>query len=150
MRRFILLAAFVLLVVGGGSLIGLTARPDAWYAALHKPPFNPPNWIFAPVWTLLYILVAVAGWRVFLRDWRSASMALWVAQLAANFLWSPAFFGAHSPGLALGIVIALLVLIASFIATTYANDRVAAWLFVPYGLWVAFATLLNASIVILN
>src|SRR4051794_28977474 len=83
---------------------GITA-PGEWYAALAKPSFNPPNWLFAPVWTVLYVLIAVAGWRTFERDQRGGPMKLWWAQLALNFLWSPVFFGAHRIGLALLIIL---------------------------------------------
>ncbi|MGB9043465.1 MAG: TspO/MBR family protein, partial [Pseudolabrys sp.] len=88
-RSYLTLALFILLVLGGGTLIGLMTLPGEWYAELAKPPFNPPNWIFAPVWTLLYIMVAVAGWRTWQRGPRSAAMALWFVQLALNFVWSP-------------------------------------------------------------
>ena len=145
----ILTAAFLLITIGGGLLIGFMARPGAWYAGLAKPPFNPPNWIFAPVWTLLYVLIAIAGARTYAAS-TNAGFALWVAQLALNFAWSPVFFRLHRTGLALAIVAALLAVIVAFIAEQWTPDRVSAWLFVPYACWVAFATLLNASIVVLN
>jgi translocator protein len=145
----LILAAFLVVVIGGGLLIGFVTRPDAWYAGLAKPPFNPPNWIFAPVWTLLYVLIAIAGARTFARG-LDLAFGLWVAQLALNFAWSPAFFGLHRPGLALAIVAALLAVILAFIVQRWQVDNVSALLFVPYACWVAFATLLNASIVRLN
>jgi tryptophan-rich sensory protein len=147
------LLAFVVLVLGGGTLIGFVARPDAWYAALRKPDFMPPNWLFAPVWSVLYVLVALAGWRV----WRGAPpgrrglLALWILQLALNFLWSPLFFGAHRIGLALIVICGLLVAIAAFIVVARRQGETAAgWLMVPYAGWVAFATVLNASLFRLN
>jgi tryptophan-rich sensory protein len=149
MRRAATVIAFLVLVIGGGLLIGTVTRPDGWYAALAKPPFNPPNWIFAPVWTLLYVLIAFAGARTFERGVGTA-FALWVAQLALNFAWSPVFFGLHQPGAALVVVAALLVAALAFIAERWSRDRVVALLFVPYAAWVAFATLLNAAIVVLN
>ena len=100
MHRYLTLALFVALVLGGGTLIGLMTLPGEWYAGLAKPSFNPPNWIFAPVWTLLYIMVAVAGWRTWQHSPRSAAMAVWFIQLALNFVWSLAFFGAHRIGAA--------------------------------------------------
>lgn len=150
MRNRISLVVFLVVVVGGGLAIGSVTRPDGWYAALAKPSFNPPNWIFAPVWTILYVLVAVAGWRTFRRDAGGAAMKLWAAQLALNFLWSPVFFAAHWIGAALAVVSALLVTILAFVAATWVVDRPAAWMFVPYAAWVAFAALLNASILVLN
>ncbi len=145
----IVLAAFLLVTIGGGWLIGFVTRPGAWYAGLAKPPFNPPSWIFAPVWTLLYVLIAIAGARGY-ESGTSTGFALWVAQLALNFAWSPVFFRLHRTGLALAVVAALLAVIVAFIAEQWTADRVSAWLFVPYACWVAFATLLNASIVVLN
>jgi len=149
-RPYFTLALFILLVLGGGTLIGLMTLPGEWYAGLAKPPFNPPNWIFAPVWTLLYIMVAVAGWRTWQRGPRSAAMAVWFIQLALNFVWSPVFFGAHRPGAALFVIAALLATIIEFIVMRWPRDRAAALLFAPYAAWVAFATLLNASIWSLN
>lgn len=149
MPRPLVLAAFLAIVVGGGLLIGYTIRPGAWYAALAKPPFNPPNWVFAPVWTVLYVMIAVAGARTFERD-RGTGFALWVAQLMLNFAWTPVFFGLHWMGAALMVIVAMLAAIAAFIAVRWNADRVSALLFVPYAAWVAFATLLNASLLMLN
>ncbi|RTL48906.1 MAG: tryptophan-rich sensory protein [Bradyrhizobiaceae bacterium] len=150
MSRYATLAVFLVAVLGGGIAIGIGNPPGAWYAALNKPPFNPPNWIFAPAWTTLYILIAVAGWRTWLRDRAGAAMKVWFVQLALNFAWSPLFFGAHKMVLGLIVVSALAVSIAAFIALTRRTDRIAAWLFAPYLAWVSFATLLNASLVALN
>ncbi|MEW9807697.1 TspO/MBR family protein [Mesorhizobium sp. ZMM04-5] len=141
---------FVLLVVGGGLLIGAVTAPGPWYEALAKPSFNPPNWIFGPVWTVLYVLIAIAGWRVWQRDRSGAAMKLWGLQLALNFLWSPVFFSLQQVGLALVVIVALLATILAFIAAAWSVDRAAALLFVPYALWVSFATLLNAAILTLN
>ena len=149
-RSYLTLALFILLVLGGGTLIGLMTLPGEWYAELAKPPFNPPNWIFAPVWTLLYIMVAVAGWRTWQRGPRSAAMALWFVQLALNFVWSPVFFGAHRIGGALAVIVALLAAIIAFIVMAWPRDRIAALLFTPYAAWVAFATLLNGALWYLN
>jgi len=145
----LVLVAFLAVVIGGGLLISLAMRPGPWYAGLAKPPFNPPNWVFAPVWTLLYLMIAVAGARTFARR-PDFAFGLWVAQLALNFAWSPVFFWLHRPGLALAIIAALLAVILAFIAQRWHADSVSALLFVPYACWVAFATLLNAAIVMLN
>ncbi|HTM73534.1 MAG TPA: TspO/MBR family protein [Pseudolabrys sp.] len=150
MRPYLTLALFIVLVLGGGTLIGVTTLPGGWYAGLIKPSFNPPNWVFAPAWTLLYLLIAIAGWRIWQRDLRSAAMTAWFIQLGLNFVWSPVFFGAHRIGLALAIIVALLAAILSFIATAWPRDRVASWLFVPYAAWVTFATALNAAVWRLN
>ncbi|ESX04413.1 CrtK/TspO family sensor protein [Mesorhizobium sp. LSJC268A00] len=150
MQRYVSLLLFLLLVLGGGLLIGYATLPGEWYASLAKPPFNPPNWVFAPAWTLLYVLIAVAGWRTWERERAGAAMKIWALQLVLNFAWSPTFFGAKLVGPALVVILALLASIALFIATVWNRDRVSGWLFAPYALWVAFATLLNASLLLLN
>lgn len=150
MKKIATLALFLFLVMGGGTLIGVYNMPGEWYASLAKPPFNPPNWIFAPVWTLLYILIAVAGWRTWHRAPSSLAMQVWFAQLALNFVWSPVFFSLQSPGGALVVVLLMLAAIVSFIALTWKPDRLAAALFLPYAAWVSFASLLNASVFWLN
>lgn len=150
MSRIGVLLVFLLITVGGGLLIGFFTAPGEWYSQLAKPSFTPPPWVFGPVWTVLYILVAFAGWRVWQRARLSLAMLLWVAQLVLNFAWSPVFFAAHDLSLALVIIAALLVAILAFIGAAWRVDRVASLLFVPYAAWVIVATALNASIVSLN
>ena len=150
MTRFIPLALFLVVTVGGGLLIGATNTPGAWYADLAKPPFTPPDWLFAPVWTVLYVAVAVAGWRIWrLSDTRGAMTAWWL-QLGLNFLWTPVFFTLQAIGWALVVILALLAAVVSFIRLAWDRDRPAALLFLPYAAWVAFATLLTASVWWLN
>jgi tryptophan-rich sensory protein len=144
------LLLFLALVVGGGLVIGSLTVPGGWYAQLVKPAFNPPGWLFAPVWTALYILIAIAGWRVWERNRNSWPMRLWWAQLVLNFLWTPIFFRAHLIGLALADIVLLLAVILGFIVTAWRIDKTAALLFVPYAAWVAFAAILTASILALN
>lgn len=91
MNRWLSLLGFLVLVIGGWLAIGYVTAPGEWYAGLVKPSFNPPGWIFGPVWTVLYVLIAVAGWRTFERDRRGWPMRLWWEQLALNLLWSPVF-----------------------------------------------------------
>lgn len=141
---------FIALAVGGGLSIGYFTAKGDWYAQLEKPSFNPPGWVFGPVWTVLYVLIAVAGWRVWRQDPVGWPTRLWWGQLALNFLWSPTFFAAHLIGPALAIVLLLLAVILSFIVVSWRQDREAALLFIPYAVWVAFASLLNASILALN
>lgn len=141
---------FVVVVVGIGFALGSTNLPGGWYAGLTKPPFNPPNWLFAPVWSVVYLLIALAGARTWERAPRGAAMRLWAAQMLLNFTWSPIFFTWHRIGVALAVIVAMLVAIAGFIVVCWRADRIAALLFVPYLAWVAFATLLNASIFLLN
>lgn len=150
MNPRLMLILFLALVLGGGLAIGGLTMPDGWYAALAKPGFTPPGWVFGPAWTALYGLIAVAGWRVWMRAPRGPAMALWWAQLGLNFAWTPVFFRLHLIGLALAVILALLGVILGFIVKARAVDRLAAWLFAPYALWVGFATLLTAAIWRLN
>jgi benzodiazapine receptor len=148
--RNVRLALFIVLVAGTGFATGLQNPPGGWYAALAKPWFNPPNWVFAPVWSIVYLLVAVAGWRTWERDRNSTAMTLWWAQMALNFLWSPIFFTAHRPGVALVVILMLLAAILAFIARQRSADRISAALFIPYAAWVGFASVLNFEIARLN
>ena len=122
---------------------------DGWYAALRKPPWNPPNWVFGPVWSVLYLLMAVAAWLVWRRrDFARVSLplALFGVQLVLNGLWSVLFFGWHRPDLAL---IEIVFLWSAILATMLAFRRVvplATRLLVPYLLWVSFAAVLNFTI----
>lgn len=150
MSKIASLTVFVLAVVGGGLLIGYATLPGEWYSALNRPWFTPPNWLFAPVWTILYVMIAVAGWRCWNRDRNSVAMTLWFVQMALNFLWSPVFFGLHQPAAALLVVIASLAAILTFVAAAWRRDRMSAVLFLPYAVWTGYATLLNAAVVRLN
>jgi translocator protein len=144
------LLVFIVLVAAA-ALTGAQFEPGAWYSQLARPAWTPPNQLFAPVWSALYLAIAVAGWRV----WRvargvPASLQLWGVQLVLNLLWSWLFFGLHRPRLALLDSVLLLLSIVAFIATARRHSMVASWLFVPYMAWVAFATALNLAIVRLN
>ena len=150
-KRHRSLALFVFMVVGIGWAIGATNLPGAWYAGLQKPTFNPPNWVFAPTWTVLYVMIAVAGWRTYLQEETTAlPMQLWLAQMILNFLWSPIFFTLHNVAFALAIILTLLAVIVGFIWVQWRGNRLAAVLFIPYAAWVAFASLLNYSLYRLN
>ena len=125
-----------------------------WHATLVKPAFNPPNWIFAPVWTILYALMAFAVWRILRLPLTSAArrsaLTLFFAQLTLNAAWSWMFFGANSPLLGMiNIVPQLLVILAAVVAFRRL-DKVAAWCLAPLAAWVAFASVLNIGIWRLN
>ena len=150
MNRYLTLVLFLLFTVGGGLLTGLYNMPGEWYQGLVKPSFNPPPWLFGPVWTILYVLIAFAGWRTWQRRAEGPAMQVWFAQMVLNFAWSPVFFTAHAIGFALAILVMMWVLIAWFIWLSWDRDRIAAYAFIPYFAWVSFAGLLNASIWILN
>ena len=144
------LLVFLALVAAVG-LVGGQFRPDAWFEALAKPVFNPPPWVFAPVWLALYVCIAIAGWMVWRgRTRRGLLLGLWGAQLVCNGLWSWLFFGLHRPELALVDIVALLATLLAFLVVAWPARRTAAWLFVPYAAWVGFATVLNAAIWRLN
>jgi benzodiazapine receptor len=150
-------AAIAILPVIVASLLGQWATfPNiaGWYAGLVKPTFNPPNWIFAPVWTTLYILMAWAAWRItslpFGTDGRKTALALFFAQLAMNSGWSWLFFGLHSPVGGLLNIVPQLFLILLTIVWFWRLDRVAALCLVPLAGWVGFASLLNYAIWQLN
>lgn len=143
------LVLFTVATLGIGLLIGSVSAPDQWYQALAKPAFNPPPWVFPPVWIALYVMVGVAGWRA----WRLPDPTLlrtWFVQMILNFAWTPSFFLLHNIALALGVIVLLLIAVLVFIVQAFSRDRVAAWLFVPYAFWVAFATLLTFTIWRLN
>jgi translocator protein len=129
------------------AAFGAQFEPGAWYAQLTKPDWNPPNWVFGPVWTVLYIAVAVAGWLVWRETRRvEAALQLWGVQLIANGLWSWLFFGLHRPDIALVDIALLFCLIVAFIVAARRHSVMASWLFVPYAVWVGFAAALNGSI----
>jgi tryptophan-rich sensory protein len=150
MKNLTSFALFVLLVMGGGIAIGIITVPGAWYANLQKPFFNPPNWIFGPVWTALYLMIAFVGWRIWQQADNAMLKRLWVTQLCLNFLWSPVFFTAQMPGLALGVIACLLLATLFFVKTAWSQDRLSAILFGPYVAWVGFASILNGAIFYLN
>ena len=144
------LVVFVALVALAAST-GAMFEPGAWYEQLSKPSWNPPNAIFGPVWTVLYIGIAVAGWLVWRASGRMViALQFWIAQLVLNWMWSFLFFGLHRPDLALVDIVLLLATIFAFIVTARRQSRVASWLFVPYAAWVSFATALNFTIWRLN
>jgi benzodiazapine receptor len=156
LRDGVALIAAVALCLAIGFLGGraTAANIPTWYAGLVKPSFNPPNWLFGPVWTLLYAMMAFALWRVLgspvATPGRRMAVLAFVAQMVLNALWSVVFFGLHAPGIALFVIVALEALILTTIALFRPLDRLAALLLVPYAAWVAFATILNAAIWMLN
>ena len=148
------LVAWILLLVALGAGVGILFGADEWYDALLKPTFNPPASVFGPVWTALYAVMAAALWLV----WRSrddvamrrTALRLFWVQFALNLLWSPLFFGLHSPGMAF---VDICLLWTAVLATALAFGKVrplAGYLMVPYVLWVSFALVLNGTIWLMN
>ena len=153
-RDLAALAGFAALTLAVGAAGGLAtaASVNTWYPTLAKPAFNPPNWVFAPVWTTLYLLMALAAWRVWRSGAAGARLALgaWALQLALNLCWSLVFFGLREIGAALAEILVLLAAIALTAFLSWRIDRLAGALYAPYIAWVAFATVLNAALWKLN
>jgi benzodiazapine receptor len=145
-----MLVVFVGLCLAVGALGGWVTADSVktWYTTINKPSFTPPNWVFGPVWTVLYVLMGIAGWRVWCKarpDQLRVPLALFAVQLALNLAWSVVFFGAHRIG---GAVLVIVGLEAAILATMVAFRRIdglAALLLVPYALWVVFAAVLNIA-----
>jgi translocator protein len=151
-RSALTLAGWLALTFAAASL-GALFLPGEWYAALKKPSWNPPNWIFGPVWTALYTIMAVAAWFVWRRGGWAAQrrpLLVFLAQLALNAAWTPLFFGLHRPGLAFAEIVLLWLAIAATLAAFCSVSRAAAWLLVPYLAWVSFAAVLNFTLWRLN
>jgi tryptophan-rich sensory protein len=147
------LYAFLLGTLAVGATASLFTEPNiaTWFAGLAKPSFNPPNWIFAPVWTTLYILMAAAAWRA----WRvvglqSVALTLYFLQLTFNFAWSLIFFAQHEIALALADIAALLITLLATTIAFFRADRWAGVMMLPYIAWAGFAALLNYEIWRLN
>jgi benzodiazapine receptor len=156
MRLWTKIVLCVLLAEILGSLGGIVTAWSLgdWYASLQRPPGTPPNAVFGPVWSMLYALIGLA----FALVWHHApagpgkrrAFAFFAAQAVLNLAWTPIFFGAHRFGLSLGVILALLVVIALTWRAFRKLHRTAGWLLVPYGLWVAYASYLNAGFFYLN
>lgn len=147
---------FSILIAECAGLLGvfftLHAIPE-WYVFLNKPFFSPPNWIFGPMWTLLYALMGTAAYRVWTlasSPGRTQAISAYGIQLGLNALWTPLFFGLRNPILGLVVIVVLLVMIVVTIVRFQKIDRTAAALLIPYLMWVCFASALNLFIVILN
>ena len=144
---------FLLLTLGVGAAASLFTTPQIpiWYASLNHPSIAPPNYVFGPVWTTLYIMMAFAAWRVWkVSGLRSMEMAAFALQLLLNFAWSLVFFALHSIGGALAEIIALDLAVLTTIILFFRRDSIAGLLFLPYLGWTAFATVLNHAFWRLN
>lgn len=147
---------FVALCLGLGYLSGLVGQgaDTEWYRSLEKPAFNPPSWVFGPVWTVLYVLMGLAAFLV----WREGpgrrevqvALGLFALQFLLNLAWTPTFFGAQTVAGGAVVIVVLLVVLALTVWRFFGVRPLAGWLLVPYLLWVAFATVLNLSILALN
>lgn len=150
--RFIIALVLPLLVGGVAGAFTASAIPE-WYATLRQPSFNPPNWVFGPVWTTLYLLMGYSFFRIWslpVSPGRTTALRIYFAQLLLNFCWSFLFFYFKLIGWALLEIAFLWLSIVTMILHFYRLDRVAAYINIPYILWVSFATILNASYYLLN
>lgn len=150
-KQAVVLVAFAALCFGAAAVGGAATYPriQGWYATLAKPPFTPPDWIFGPVWSFLYLSMAVAAWLVWQRKGLSDArwpLALFAVQLALNVAWSWLFFGFRNPGLGFLDIVLLWIAIAATLVAFWQRFSIAGLLFVPYLLWVTFAAVLNFSI----
>lgn len=134
-----------------GSVFTVSEIPT-WFATLAKPSWNPPGWLFGPVWVTLYALMGISLWLIWKSSSKEKGRAMWLfaIQLVLNALWTPVFFGAHSLGNALAVIVLLWAAIVLTITVFKRISRPAAWLLVPYILWVSFAAYLNYTIWMLN
>jgi len=141
-----------LITMGSGILGSLVTTTRGWYGTLNKPSFNPPGWVFGPVWTILYLMMGISLYLVWMSNSKLKNIALIVfaAQLVLNAIWSPLFFGLHSPLLAFIDIVLMWVAIIATIYFFYQVSRPAAYLLIPYLFWVSFAAFLNLSIYRLN
>lgn len=150
------LVVFILVCHGAGVIGALTTETGSstWYQSLAKPTFQPPGWVFGPVWLTLYTLMGIAAWRVYRLGGEKpgvrAALVLFAVQLALNAAWSPVFFGAHGIEIAAVILVALWVAVLATTIAFLRLDRPAGWMLVPYVAWVTFAAVLNIAIVTLN
>ncbi|MGI4954925.1 MAG: TspO/MBR family protein [Janthinobacterium lividum] len=143
----------LLVLVANGTVTA--ANTGGWYQSLRRPPGTPPDWVFAPVWTTLYLAIGVSAWLVWRRvevgvERKRAALRSWGWQLLANALWPPAYFGMHALGLGLVVIALMLATITATILRFWPIERRAAWLLVPYLAWVVYATYLNAGFWWLN
>ncbi len=147
-RSYLMLAVYVLLVAAVAAF-GAQFEPGDWYAQLSKPVWTPPNWLFGPVWTVLYIAIAVAGWLIHYGA-SGVLKYLWALQLLLNGIWSWLFFGLHLTGLALVDITALIMCIAALLIVARRVMQTVVWLLLPYLAWVSYAATLNAAIYLNN
>ncbi len=151
-RQILALVGWILFCFAAASL-GALFMPGPWYASLKKPSWNPPAWIFGPVWTALYAMMGVAAWLLWRCDgWagQRRPLLLFIVQLTLNAAWSPLFFGLHRPDLAFAEIVLLWLAIAATVAVFWPVNRAAACLLVPYFAWVSFAAALNFTLWRLN
>ena len=156
MKKAIRVLIFILICEGAGIIGSVFTMPSipGWYAGLSKPPFNPPNWIFGPVWTILYAMMGLSAYLIYQsgigKKEVKRALAVFAVQLLLNTLWSIVFFGVHMIFAAVIVILLLWGMILVTIIVFHRISKAAAYLLIPYILWVSFATVLNISLYILN
>ena len=143
----ILLITFLASAIGGFTT---SSFKEPWYSDIILPSFNPPSWVFAPVWTILYIMMSVAIWKIWVSSFDTKILKLYFVHLIFNGSWSIIFFGFHQIGLALINLIIILILIFLLMKKYLSRDKISFYLMIPYFMWTSFALLLNSSIFLLN
>lgn len=155
MHSAVVLLAFVLLTVAAGAGVGMLFQPDAWFESLAKPTWNPPAWLFGPVWTTLYVMIGLSAWLVWREPGvgpseRRVAWATFALQAVLNLAWTPLFFGLRQPGLAF-LDISLLWVVLILLTLRFGRIKsLAGYLLIPYVLWVSFALVLNGTIWLMN
>ena len=153
--RWIGLVIFIVVCLGAGGLGAIATTPEieGWYKTIEKPSWNPPDYVFGPVWTTLFVMMAIAAWLVWKPEGFKAAalpLTLFGVQLALNVAWSWIFFGMHQPGWAFAEIMVLWLAIVATTVAFFRCSKIAGWLMVPYLAWVSFASVLNFTIWRLN
>ena len=143
----ILLITFLASAIGGFTT---TSFKEPWYSEIILPSFNPPSWVFAPVWTTLYVMMSVAIWKIWINSFDLELLKLYFIHLFFNGTWSVVFFGFHQIGLALVNLIIIIIFIIMLMKKYLMKDRLSFYLMIPYFLWSSYALILNSSIFLLN
>ena len=143
----ILLITFIASAIGGFTT---TSFKEPWYSEIILPNFNPPSWVFAPVWTTLYIMMSIAIWRIWISTFELKLLKLYFIHLFFNATWSIVFFGFHKIGFALINLIIILIFIIILMQRYLTRDKISFYLMIPYFLWSIYALILNSTIFILN
>ena len=143
----ILLITFIAPMIGGYAT---STFKEPWYSQIILPSFNPPSWVFAPVWTTLYIMMSIAIWKIWINSFNLKLLKLYFVHLFFNGTWSIVFFGFHQIGLALVNLIIIIIFIIMLMKKYLTRDRLSFYLMIPYFLWSSYALILNSSIFLLN
>ena len=144
---FILLITFTASAIGGYTT---TSFKEPWYSEIILPSFNPPSWVFGPVWTILYIMMSVAIWKIWINEFNLKLLKLYFIHLVFNTTWSVIFFGLHQIGVALINLVIIMLFIILLMQRYFTKDKISFYLMIPYFLWSCYALILNSSIFILN